>query len=593
MDAVNGQQNQLPNNNENKAKNNNEQELFQNSPFPLPDNFDEQSDSQNEEENISPKQNADLNQLPQMTPVHRHSMIPISSCRRNYNCQTFETPNVRQSTHIFDELYQSSVKKRKEHVVQVKETPSKITKSEFNEFLNRSNQVTKNRLLDSQRKQQEREKEENEMRESSRVYKHIVMNKKEIRELTERLTSQTPNPKARARSMRNDVLNSQTPKTVKKHNQIPPKTPCPNRDPEVFKRLYEESTQKKKDDSPKIKRKSKSFMSSKSLSYTNHYEISKINSVFEGIDECSKESILEFCKKLSIIDKVTDDNKMSIIEKEIEKCLLHDNVYSLKAFKDKVIEAVTKNVHTKFHIFVKKQFYISQFNQKEIIKKPKVEESKHTVMKKETFQRLLAPKVVYKKEKVSEQAPVQLISKGSQNILNKSDDKMNIQGMDFLERCKYYEEVRHQSIKKLEEERIEKENEKMQKSQLKLGVMPKFYSRMPVEKEEITVGERPQEKHENELMPKEISNEKSIKGKSHVLLTLKPNGWDESVRRIRLGRLERNELLNALDIRAAPVKNTKLRNYLRNNKSKKQETKKYIDTSADINTNEVDEVLGI
>ena len=74
---------------------NNEQKQNQDSSFPKPNDFDEETNVKNDENKSSMKDNNKNIPIQHMTPVHRHSMIPISSCRKIYTREAFETPNTK------------------------------------------------------------------------------------------------------------------------------------------------------------------------------------------------------------------------------------------------------------------------------------------------------------------------------------------------------------------------------------------------------------------------------------------------------------------------------------------------------------------
>ncbi|KAH0788287.1 hypothetical protein GPJ56_007761 [Histomonas meleagridis] len=546
-------------------------------------NEEDQNLNQTSNLNLSPTKNSAV-PIPQQTPVSRKSMIPIQS-HRKAPVYSFETPNVKMSKRRLDELFQSGIKKPKEEEdFFVPETPSRrISSTEFQTFINRSQKVQEHRKLKAQKLREELDKRERDEIESTRITRApSTISRRQLRELNERLAPQT--------CRRNQ----------KENIPPPPQTPSINRNSKVFKRLFEQSTCKKKnneneDDNLPKSEPVQSIISSHSLHIAMHHEIERISEVIGDKNECSKSDLIEICQQLSIIDNATTDSEMEIINKGLERCHISNDVYSAKALKDKLIDSITLRKQRRFNRLIKRKLIIARANEKIIVEQqePVVEEVKCApTMQKETFERLLSARPTIVAEPDPEtNVKIVALSKKSEKILMKSQRTKELQAMSLDERGRYLQEMKMQSIKKLEEEIIENENKEMQTPD-NLGMIPEFYSHLPSEIKQRKKKNEIEEKKEVDFKPKTNSYEEYRRRKERQEKAFKPIGWDESVQRIRLGRLERNEIQNALDPRAGPIKMTKLRRYMKNRSKKIQEDKSSVICS-DISVDEIDNHLGI
>ena len=509
---------------------------------------------------------------PQATPCARKSMIPICIKR-----EAFETPanNKANASKRLDELYQSGIKKPKQKEAPVEASTRKMTRKEYKQFLNRLKEDEEHRKVRTQKMQEEAEHQED----ASLIRKSIT--KRELRRLTDRLAPQTPNPSKMA-----------------KENGPPPQTPSNN--PNVFKRLFEQSTCKKKPICEENEEEEpvpvpQSVISSKSTNMALRRETAKITKTVGDIDECTKDQLIELMKSLSIIDNTTTKAEMKVLLKGIERCRVMGEVFSAKKLQAKLMDALGPKKHTRFDIIVSTKLSIARVNEK-FHSEPEQEQEpapEPTVAKihKDTLERLATARRAPEPEPEPVAVAPVGISEMSKRILKNSQRTQNIQNLTMEERDKILEEKKRAMNEKLQKEIKDGEEQEMKKP-VNLGVMPTFYENLPED-----VKQRTQTQEHTEEMtfkPKTMSYEdfKRQQERQSSLKQTKVQGWEDSVQRMRLARIERNELSAALDPRAGPIKVTKRARYAEWKKAQKAEHQQQEEQMSE-QAEAVDSILGL
>jgi len=534
---------------------------------PCPDIIDE-SFEQSQKEN-----NPNLSNME--TPSKRQSLIPTRSTVKKQKAvrESFETPNLKMSKERLEQLFQSGI--RKSSNLEVEQTPSKkLTKSELSKFIKRSNDV------DEQRKQKQEKlkktQEEKVNQEISNTNRKI--SKKKIKELTERLSSQTPSSK-------------------KFESEIPPKTPC--QDPLVFQRLYIQSTCKKAQcDDDKKEIASTTLLSNKSELIVMKKSIKKINDAFENISICEYSSIIKILENLYIIDSSTNESEMEIIKKVLEKCKSSDSLYDGQILRSKMIKACKNKKCSKFTSLINTRLSLARANEKTYYEIPEEVEEPIKVpktMHRETFDRLLSTKPVPQQTEEQEEILLtNMLSEASKQILNTSERTKSICKLSIEEREKILGQKKGEELSKLEKELQEELEKELQQKPQNLGIIPEYLDSMPIESRKRTKKDNDQ-LEEPSFRPK-VNAYEDYQRKSAIQSKIaKPSGWEESIERMRLGRLERNEMQMALDIRAPmqPTKNTNLTLWKKKvHKTKKPELIRSSIQSHE-NTEALDSILGL
>ena len=295
-------------------------------------------------------------------------------------------------------------------------------------------------------------------------------------------------------------------------------------------------------------------------------------------------------KELKIVDSTTTDQELKMIEDEYSQCIVNKekNIYSAKQLETRILDSLSLKKHRKFNIYVNRRLAIVRANEKVVIEQPeeKPEPVKcSTRMHRVTFDRLIAVKpaapesdnqnvndITLKKE--AEQVR---ISKASQFILQKSQRSQEIMDMPLDQRDNYLMKLRNQSIQKLEESLQLEEEKELKTKPSNLGALPKFYGQIQQElKQRSSKQSQSKKESEKESKPKKLSYNdfQKMKGKIYGAEP-KIAGVEERIKRLRLARIERNELQEALDPRALPTE-------LKNMKKKKNVAKKNASLSSSI-----------
>ena len=506
--------------------------------FPVP----EFTQGNEEEKHISPAKNDENSTTANNENPHLEISAPMETpSKKPIAANAFETPNVRNASRL-DALYMSGIKKPRYEA----ETPSKkISRKELNSFINRTEKAEEMR-----KKKQEDLKHQEEVRLSKITATTKKLSRKEIEKLSNRL-SQTP------------CRNTEKKTATKKSMFLPQATPAPTS--HVFNRLYLQSTCKKRFDEdeeeqlysqPKVT--FSSSISAKSSNLASKHSIQKIAEVFGSTQFCTYDEMLGIFRSLSIIDEMPTDHELAIVEKEIEKCKTNDDTYNACQMKEMLIECFISRKQTKFSRFVSSKMALARANERAVIKTEEAEEDPEEVkcaakMQKETLERLLNSKPV---EVVVEEEPVvqtKALSNASKSILAKSERTKNIADLSLNERDKLLLQKRDELVSKLKET-IEKEEESKMKAPTNLGALPDFYDKLPEDKKHRT--KKTEEPDNDATYRPKINSYEEYKKKIAKEPKIKPSGWDQTVERIKLGRLERNRIQAALDIRNSdlPVK---------------------------------------
>ena len=539
--------------------------------------IDQSSTETNEKEEIKMPQKIEAapvvnENIPQETPIKRRSMIPVQSNRKNpLPREVFETPSFKPNEPgKVDEILQSNTKPKIARNLNRESTSRRPSRLPYNRNSNRNSDARS--LLNS-----------------------TYCKKQNIQK-----TARKPNNES------NMQLNSTTP-SGSKANQVA-KTPCSNNN-DIFNRLFEQSTIKKKNPNAEQEESElnstrhievQSIISSKSNNIATKREIANISKVVGTVDECSIDNLKRILTELKIIDATTTEDEHKMIEKELKRCLIRDNVYSAKKLEGKLVDSVTLRRSHKFNIFINNKLAIARANEKPVLEQqeeaPEPAKSSAT-MQKETFDRLIASKPI----PVAEQEPNEqkndkpILSRASKFILQNSQRTHEISQLPLEQRDKYLLEIRKEAIQKLEATLHEEEEKEMRVKPQNLGQLPEFYGNLPSEikqRQNHTVIKN----DEAQFKPKTISYSAFLQNKDKIFGgDKKIAGAEERIKRLRLARIERNELQEALDPRALPaeLKNMKKRNTKKKSSSKQvtEIVKKEEETSPC--TDEIDGVLGI
>ena len=505
--------------------------------FPVPEFHQE-----NEEEKTASPAKIDENST---TANNENIQLTISApmetpSKKQTMASAFETPNVRNASRL-DALYMSGIKKPIYEV----ETPSKkISKKELNSFINRTEKAEEMR-----KKKQEDLKHQEEVRLSKITATTKKLSRKEIEKLSNRL-SQTP------------CRNTEKRTATKKSMFLPQATPAPTS--HVFNRLYLQSTCKKRFDEDEEETYSQpkvtfsSSISAKSSNLASKHSIQKIAEVFGSTQFCTYDEMFGFFKSLSIIDEMPSDHELAIVEKEIEKCKTGDDTYNACQMKEMLIDCFISRKQAKFSRFVSSKMALARANERAVMKTEEAEDDPEEVkcaakMQKETLERLLNSKPA---EVAVEEEPVvqkKALSSASKSILAKSERTKDIADLSLNERDRLLLQKRDELVSKLKET-IEKEEESKMKAPTNLGALPDFYDKLPEDMKHRT--KKTEDTQEEATYRPKINSYEEYKKKISKEPKIKPSGWDQTVERIKLGRLERNRIQAALDIRNSelPVK---------------------------------------
>jgi hypothetical protein len=172
-------------------------------------------------------------------------------------------------------------------------------------------------------------------------------------------------------------------------------------------------------------------------------------------------------------------------------------------------------------------------------------------MRKVTFERLVAARPAPAPAEVVG-TPQVLLSDASRRILRSSQRTKDLERMSLEERDRALLQMKTDALLKLGEALEEDERKEMQ-GPSNLGALPGFYDKLPDEWKQRApkeVAEEP-ESFKPKVTPYHASQKK--KGRlaaKHVV----PVGWQESIQRLRLARIDRNELRNTLNPRSGPMK---------------------------------------
>lgn len=607
---------------ENTAPNNDE------SIFPIPDCI---SCSSNDEKRsvVSITENEAQSNIPSETPFRHKSMIPVQTGRKiPLPREVFETPSFRtQGRDRFDPHLLSEMKPKQKNGSKLHSSiPVNQGRKQLSKKTKEVNRKDPKEQKESQRsnvkrsvtmKQNTVNKKVNEEESKNVVISKEqppkTISKKQLKNLTERLAPITP-------SVSKQVTKEQPEATVESIKAIP-QTPCCSTNSDIFNRLFVMSTCKKQipnTEEEKVEETTaeiQPIMSAKSNHLALKKDIVKISNVVGDVDECDKSNLERIMKELKIVDSTTTEDEMQMIEKEYSQCLVdtEKGVYSAKQLETRILDSISLKKHRKFDVYVNRRLAIVRANEKPVIIEQPEEKpepvKRPTTMHRVTFDRLIAVKpavpesdnqnvsdITLKKE--TEQVK---LSKASQSILQKSQRTQEIMNMPLDQRDNYLMKRRNESIQKLEESLQQQEEKELKVKPSNLGALPRFYEQVQQEIKQRQPKQNQNKKatEKDSFKPKTMSYNDFQKMKEKIYGTEpKVAGVEERIKRLRLARIERNELQEALDPRALPSE-------LKNLKKKKNPAKKNVNTNLsanqvenqDVTVNEpadaVDSVLGI
>jgi hypothetical protein len=284
---------------------------------------------------------------------------------------------------------------------------------------------------------------------------------------------------------------------------------------------------------------------------------------------------------------MTSEEDMTSLMTAIDRCKV-DEFFSGKRLETELIEAVTQRRHRRFHAIVNRQLAVARANERaQAQAAPEPEASvTSTTMKRVTFERLIAPRPQTVADETEEFAQVS-ISGASKRILRKSQRRKELQSLPLEERSRMLATMREDAIRKMGME-LEQEELALMQQPAKLGDLPGFYDHLPDDvrhrsaKEEAPI--------ESWFKPKIIPYDDYRRQKARSSTKqVTPVGWENSVQRMRLARLERNEIQEALDPRSGPMKSLNRGRYAEWKKSKSSSNAPEQNPSSEA----VDSVLGI
>lgn len=573
--------------------------------FPIPDCI---SCSSNDEKRsvVSITENETQANLPGETPYKHKSMIPVQTNRKMpLPREIFETPSFRtQGRDKFDVHLLSEMKPKQKNGSKLqssipvnqgrKQIPKKV-KEQVTKKEQKESQKTNIKKNVNNKPNKKINEEESKKVVISKEQPPKTISKKQLKNLTDRLAPITP---------------AATKQPTKEHSEVEseaiksiPQTPCCASNSDIFNRLFIMSTCKKKNPNTEEEKveetttESQPIMSAKSNLLALKKDIVKISNVVGDVDQCDKENLERIMKELKIIDSTTTEEELQMIEKEYLQCLIdkEKSIYSAKQLESRILDSISLKKHRKFNVYVNRRLAIVRANEKPVIEQPeeKPEPVKRpTTMHRVTFDRLIAVKpnatendnqyvndINLKKE--TEQVK---LSKASQSILQKSQRTQEIMSMPLDQRDNYLMKRRNESIQKLEESLQQKEEKELKTKPSNLGTLPKFYEQFQQE-----LKQRPkqnqQQKEKESFKPKIMSYNDFQKMKEKVYGNEpKIAGVEERIKRLRLARIERNELQEALDPRALPTE-------LKNMKKKKSQAKKNTNMNISSSQTEIQEVV--
>lgn len=507
-------------------------------------------------------------------PMETPSKIPR---RQKIPSNAFETPNIKTSDRRLCDLYMS-VKKPVEEI----QTPAKrISKKELDDFIRRTEEQEELR-----KKKHDELIHQEEVRNLQIMGAAKKLRKSEIESVSKRL-SMTPARQSQCA----------------KRSSLPPETPAPNT--HVFDRLYLLSTCRKRMDEEDAESAPApvcpmSVISNKSSILANKHSIQRIAEEFGDIQFCSHEQMLSFLRNLHILDETSPENEVALCEKQISKCLSSNDTYSACQLKEALIDCFTSRSTSKFSRLVSSKMALARANERAVVKTEETEEDAESFkcaakMQKETLERLLATRPQLEDETEEEKPQIKsILSDASKSILAKSERTKSISQMSLEERNKLLLQKRDEIVDKLKQT-IEKEELSEYKQPTNLGFLPDFYDKLPEEKKRRTKKDDDSKIEENSFKPKINSYEEFQKKKTRFELAQKPTGWEETVERLRLARIERNRIQESLDIRnSLPIKKRVSFAAMKKKKEPKVETNKLATETATLNeAGEIDSILGI
>lgn len=582
--------------------------------FPIPDCI---SCSSNDEKRsvTSITENENNVNIPGETPFRHKSMIPVQTGRKiPLPREIFETPSFRtQGRDKFDPHLLSEMKPKQKNGSKLH---SSIPVNQGRKQILKKSKVQKNKKDSKDEKElQQPVQKKNTTQKCSVVNKKNIeeenkkvvftkeqppktVSKKQLKNITERLAPITP------AAGKQQATKEQPEKTVDSHKSIP-QTPSCTTNSDIFNRLFVMSTCKKKmpnADEEKVEdaeteEKVQPILSAKSNHLALKKDIVKISSVVGEVDECDKANLERIMKELKIVDSTTTDEEMQMIEKEYSQCLVdkEKNIYSAKQLETRILDSISLKKHRKFNNYVNRRLAIVRANEKPVIAE-KTEEKPEPVKRPTTMQRVTFDRLIAVKPNVSESdnqngSDITLkketehvkLSKASQFILQKSQRTQEIMSMPLDQRDSYLMKKRNESIQKLEESLQQEEEKELKTKPSNLGALPRFYEQFQQEIKQRQPKQNQNKKgsEKDSFKPKTMSYNDFQKMKEKIYGSEpKIAGVEERIKRLRLARIERNELQEALDPRALPTE-------LKNIKKKKNPVKKNVNMNLSTNQEEV------
>jgi hypothetical protein len=368
-----------------------------------------------------------------------------------------------------------------------------------------------------------------------------------------------------------------------------PQTPAPSG--KAFKKLFKQSTCKKKMALPEADEGStdsgQSSINSRSIQLAVRHEITKIKTVFSDREFCSRSELEEMLRDLAILDSSCCKQETELLNRHIDECRIDDDRFDAVKMQTKLLNAVTGKSQHKFGLLVSCKLLIVRANGKATL--PVIETT--AKMCRVTFDQLVEPKPIVPQTKTAEEVSQVGLSDAPERILRASQRIKDIEKLPLEERDRVLREMKNDAIQKLELARVEEERREMQPP-TNLGEMPEFYGRLPDHVKQRAPKEVPEveETFRPKLTPYSEYRKKQERLSAKEVV---PVGWEESVQRIRLARLDRNQIQEALNLRSGPVKISQQSRYAEWRRSQiEQEREKKVKEES-IDQDAVDAALGI
>jgi hypothetical protein len=260
----------------------------------------------------------------------------------------------------------------------------------------------------------------------------------------------------------------------------------------------------------------------------------------------------------------------------------------------KLLNAVTGKSQHKFGLLVSRKLLIVRANDKATL--PVIQQEEPVIetaakMCRVTFDRLVAAKPTVAPTETFEEVSRVGLSDASKRILRTSQRTKDLEKLPLEERDRVLLQMKNDAIQKLEVALVDGERKEMQ-APTNLGALPEFYARLPDDVKQRAPKEAPEveETFRPKVTPYSEYRKKQERCSAKQVM---PVGWKDSVQRIRLARLDRNEIQKALDPRSGPVKISQQNRYAAWRRSQIEQERETKVKENPIDEDEVDAALGI